>query len=35
MFPGGDSFCLRLGDENGFLLATLLEPATYGVVGDL
>jgi len=32
---GGDSLCPRLGDENGFLLTTLLKATSCGVVGDL
>jgi len=30
----GDSLCLRLGDESGFLLTTLLGATSYGVVGN-
>jgi len=33
-FLGGGTLCPRLGDENGFLLATPPGPASRGVVGD-
>jgi len=33
-FFGGGPFCLRLGDENGFLLVTPPGPASYSVISD-